>query len=49
MASDLIEKLNSNTATRPKSEAMIVNGARESLDMFRTFYDALNQAMAEID
>jgi hypothetical protein len=48
-AGDLIRETQLKHGHTPEGEAMIVNGARESLDMLRTFYDALNQAMAEID
>jgi hypothetical protein len=35
-------------ATTPEAKAMLFRGARESLDMFRTFYNSLNQTIAKL-
>lgn len=47
--SDMMEGIFKNCATTPETEAMVLRGARESLDMFGTFYDTLNQAMSVLD
>jgi pyrroloquinoline quinone (PQQ) biosynthesis protein C len=43
--SAMFEQIFLKYGNTPEAEAMILNGARESLDMMGTFYDALNQEM----
>lgn len=43
--SAMFEEIFIKAAIPPQGEAMILDGARESLDMMGTFYDALNQEM----
>jgi len=46
--SDMMEGIFLKYATTPETQAMLLRGARESLDMFRTFYDSLNQTIADL-
>ena len=46
--SDMMEGIFLKYATTPEAQAMLLRGARESLDMFKTFYDTLNQTMARL-
>jgi pyrroloquinoline quinone (PQQ) biosynthesis protein C len=43
--SAMFEEIFLKYGNTPQGEAMILDGARESLDMMGTFYDALNQEM----
>jgi pyrroloquinoline quinone (PQQ) biosynthesis protein C len=43
--SAMFEEIFIKAGNTPEGEAMILDGARESLDMMGTFYDALNQEM----
>lgn len=43
--SAMFEEIFLKYGNSPQGEAMILDGARESLDMMGTFYDALNQEM----
>ena len=43
--SAMFEEIFLKYGNNPQGEAMILDGARESLDMMGTFYDALNQEM----
>ena len=46
--SDMMEGIFLKYATTPETQAMLLRGARESLDMFKTFYDTLNQTIAKL-
>ncbi len=45
---DMMEGIFLKYATTPETKAMIFRGARESLDMFKTFYNTLNQTIAKL-
>jgi pyrroloquinoline quinone (PQQ) biosynthesis protein C len=46
--SAMMEEIFLKHATTPETQSMLFRGARESLDMFKTFYDTLNQTVAKL-
>jgi pyrroloquinoline quinone (PQQ) biosynthesis protein C len=46
--SAMMEEIFLKYATTPETQSMLFRGARESLDMFKTFYDTLNQTIAKL-
>jgi pyrroloquinoline quinone (PQQ) biosynthesis protein C len=46
--SAMMEEIFLKHATTPETQSMLFRGARESLDMFKTFYDTLNQTIAKL-
>ena len=45
--SDVMGRIFLKYVTTPEAQAMLFCGARESLDMFKTFYDSLNHTIAK--
>jgi pyrroloquinoline quinone (PQQ) biosynthesis protein C len=46
--SDMMEGIFLKYATTPETKTMLLQGAKDSLDMFRTFHDTLNHAISRI-
>jgi pyrroloquinoline quinone (PQQ) biosynthesis protein C len=46
--SDMMEGIFLKSAITPETRAMVLRGARESLGMFKTFYDTLNHTIATL-
>ena len=46
--SAMMEEIFLKYATTPETQSMLFRGARESLEMFKTFYDTLNQTIAKL-
>jgi hypothetical protein len=44
----MMEEIFLKHATTPETQSMLFRGARESLDMFKTFYDTLNQTIGKL-
>ena len=46
--SDMMEGIFLKYATTPETKAMLMQGAKDSLDMFRTFHDTLNHTISRM-